>query len=260
MLIRLSYWVILSLSHHTIIISEAMRQQIKNWPFISKKISIVHNGIKQASLYSQANARHALYGIFPQLKKIAESVGDKNLFWVGSIAELHHIKGFEYAIRAIRHCITEIKNSYPQKTVIFTVFGEGEERQYLENLIRQMQLEDHVFLLGHTADAAQYVPALDVFMLSSLSEGLGYVLLEAGLAHAPVVATAVGGIPEIIRDMNSGILVQSRNPQELAHALVFMLDHPAERKQYGNALKERVTSQFTLEKMLEGVIKAYKKE
>ncbi len=87
-------------------------------------------------------------------------------------------------------------------------------------------------------------------MLSSLSEGLAYILLEAGLAHAPTVATAVGGIPEVIQDMHSGILVQSRNSQELSHALSFMLEHPEERKEYGNHLKEIVLSKFSIEKML----------
>jgi glycosyltransferase involved in cell wall biosynthesis len=114
-----------------------------------------------------------------------------------------------------------------------------------------------VFLVGHTPAVAEYIQAFDVFMLASLSEGLGYVLLEAGLAHAPVIATGVGGIPEVIEDMHSGVLVQPKKWQELAHALSFMMDHPIERKKYGNTLKDRVLQKFLVEKMIQDIERVY---
>jgi glycosyltransferase involved in cell wall biosynthesis len=257
MLIRMSYWVIFMLNHKIMAVSEAAARQVRNWPFVRNKIGVVHNGINRSSLYSQANARHALVSIFPVLKKATEGISDRNIFWVGSIAELHHIKGFDAAIRAVRECITRAKGEYPEKKIIYTICGEGEERPHLEKLIKEFALEEHVFLLGHITDAAQYISAFDVFMLASLSEGLGYVMLEAGLAHAPVVATAVGGVPEVVEDMHSGILVQPRKWEELAHALMFMMDHPLEKKKYGNALKERVLVHFSLEKMLREIEEVY---
>jgi glycosyltransferase involved in cell wall biosynthesis len=155
--------------------------------------------------------------------------------------------------------ITWAKTAFPERKIIYTVFGEGEERPHLEALIKEYDLEGHVFLLGHTNGAAEYVQAFDVFMLASLSEGLAYVLLEAGLGHTPVIATGVGGIPEVVEDMRSGILVQPRKWQELANALSFMMDHPIERKKYGNALKERISQKFSMEKMLAAVQREYDK-
>ncbi len=257
MFIRLSYWVILLLNHQVMAISENMAQEVRNWPFISGKIIVVYNGLEKISQFSQSNAQHALKELFPQLKAAFREVSDKNIFWIGTIAELHHIKGFDYAIRAVRECITRAKTAHPQKKIIYTILGEGEERARLEKLIRELGLENEVFLLGHVTDAAQYIQAFDVFMLASLFEGLGFVLLEAGLAHTAVVATAVGGIPEIVEDMHSGILVQPRKAEELAHALSFMMDHPEERKQYGNALKERVSTKFSLEKMIREIEEIY---
>lgn len=94
-------------------------------------------------------------------------------------------------------------------------------------------------------------------MLASLSEGLAYVLIEAGAASLPVVATAVGGIPEVIGDMDSGILVRSKSSKELGHALLFMVEHPTDRKKFGTALRERVLKDFSLEKMIANIEKVY---
>jgi glycosyltransferase involved in cell wall biosynthesis len=127
--------------------------------------------------------------------------------------------------------------------------GTGRDREKLQGLISELGLEGNVFLLGHVDGASQYMKAFDIFMLASLSEGLAYVLIEAGAASLPVVATAVGGIPEVIDDMGSGILVQPRNARELSHALLFMVEHPDDRKKYGAALKEKVSQKFSLEEM-----------
>jgi glycosyltransferase involved in cell wall biosynthesis len=256
-LIGLSYWVICILSHRVMAVSEAMARQVRDWPFTSKKFVVVYNGIERSVQFSQANARHVLTGLFPTVKAAMGDMADKHVFWVGTVAELHHIKGHIYAIRAVREFITWASSKYPDKKIIYTIFGEGEERPHLEALIKEYGLENNVFLVGHTPDIVQYVQAFDVFMLASLSEGLAYVLLEAGLGHAPVIATGVGGIPEVVEDMHSGILVQPKKAQELAHALSFMMDHPAERKIYGNTLKDRVLQKFSLDKMMKEVMSVY---
>jgi glycosyltransferase involved in cell wall biosynthesis len=258
--IAISYWTIIMLSHKTMAVSESMMRQIKYWPFVHRKVTLVYNGIDKAPQFSQANARHALGEIFPIIRKIIDTVGDKNIFWVGSIGELHHIKGYEYAIKAVRQSITTLSKTFPLKKIIYTIFGEGEERSQLEKLIKEIGLEDNILLMGHTPNIAEYIQAFDVFMLPSLSEGLPYVLLEAGIGHAPVISTAVGGIPEVIVDMRSGVLVQPKNSAELSHAISFMIDHPEERRSYGNSLKDRVTSKFSLDQMLSGIEDTYKTE
>jgi glycosyltransferase involved in cell wall biosynthesis len=99
--------------------------------------------------------------------------------------------------------------------------------------------------------------AFNIFVLPSIKEGLPYVLLEAGAASLPVVATTVGGIPELIEDMKSGILVQPKNARELAHGISFMIEHPEDRRAYGSALREKVLKDYSMEKMIEAVEKVY---
>ena len=116
-----------------------------------------------------------------------------------------------------------------------------------------------IFLAGYMTDASQYLKAFNIFVLPSIKEGLPYVILEAGSASLPVVATTIGGIPEMIEDMKSGVLVQPKDSGELAHAISYMIEHPILARQYGAALKETVAQKFSLEKMVSAIGEIYKK-
>lgn len=251
------YWLALVLSHETIAVSEAARRQVKNWPFVKGKTITIYNGISKETGFSHNNARLELVRMNAELKKALEGVSESSLIWIGTVAELHPIKGYEYALKAVADCVESLKKSDPGKRLVYTIMGEGQERPRLEALIKELKLEDNVFLMGHVDNAIQYVSAFDMFLLASLSEGLGYVLIEAGVCSVPVVATAVGGIPEIIEDMKSGILVQAKNSKELTHAILFMVEHPRERHGYGAALHEKVAQDFSLDKMVALTARAY---
>lgn len=252
------YWITMILSHRVIVVAEAARRQIRSWPGIQKKITVIHNGIDKETGFSRANARLELIRQNPALKKAIEGVPESRLVWIGTVAELHHIKGHEYALRAIASALDSIKSAAePRKHVVYTILGDGEERERLEILVKNLHLESRVFLMGHIPGAAQYMKAFDICLLASLSEALSYTLIEAGAAGAAVVATAVGGIPEVIGDGVSGVLVQPKNHRDLTHALLFMIEHPEERAKYGAALKEKVAREFSLEKMMEGVVRVY---
>ncbi len=256
-LIALLYWVTMVLSHETIAVSEAARRQVISWPFVKNKIRVVHNGVAKEAGFSKKNAQLELTRMNESLKKAVANVPESGLVWIGTIAELHPIKGYEYTIRAVHECIHELRSMFSNKKIVYTILGTGEERQKLQALAAELGMSEHIFFLGHVDTAAQYVKAFDIFLLGSLSEGLAYVLLEAGASAVPVVATAVGGIPEVVDDMESGILVQPRSSRELSHALGFMIEHPAERKSYGAALKEKITKRFSLEEMVEKTATAY---
>ncbi|MFA6432792.1 MAG: glycosyltransferase [Candidatus Paceibacterota bacterium] len=251
------YWITMVLSHRVMVVSEAARRQIKNWPWIQDKITVVHNGIDKETGFSRTNARLELVRLNPALKKAVDGVPESQLVWIGTIAELHHVKGHEYALRAVASCLESLKSSDPKKQVVYTIMGDGEERERLETLIRNLHLEGKVFLMGHVTGAAQYVKAFDICLLASLSEALSYTLLEAGASSVAVVASAVGGIPEVVSDGVSGVLVQPKNHRDLTHALLFMIEHPEERHKYGTALKEKVSRDFSLEKMMDGVKRVY---
>jgi glycosyltransferase involved in cell wall biosynthesis len=251
------YWLTMALSHETIAVSEAARRQVRNWPFIKGKTITIYNGISKETGFSRSNARLELVRMNTELKNAVGGVSESSLIWIGTVAELHPIKGYRYALKAVADCVESLKKSDPGKRLVYTIMGEGQERPRLEALIKELRLEDNVFLMGHVDNAVQYASAFDMFLLASLSEGLGYVLLEAGACSVPVVATAVGGIPEVIEDMKSGILVQAKNPKELTHAIMFMVEHPKERHGYGAALHEKVVQDFSLDKMVALTERAY---
>lgn len=139
--------------------------------------------------------------------------------------------------------------------------GDGELRPALEALIKKLGLDDTVYLAGYIDQASQYLKAFTIFTLTSLKEGVPYTIFEAAYAGVPVVATAVGGIPELIDDMSSGILIQPKKPTEIAYALSFLLDpaHKTEQRAYAETLKKRIEAEFPIEKMFERTFEVYKK-
>ncbi|MES3031196.1 MAG: glycosyltransferase [Patescibacteria group bacterium] len=256
-LIKMSYWVMLWLSHKTIAVSQNVKDQVRNWPYVYDKIVVVHNGIKTEALFSRIHARAELIKISPQFGELLSLHPAKDTVIIGSMGELHPIKGYAFALNGLRNLIETYKTKYPSKKVLYAICGEGQERKNLTELIAHLGLESHVVLLGHITDSFQYVRAFDVFLVPSLSEGLPYMLLEAGLAGMPTVATAVGGIPEIIDDMKSGILIQPRKAREIAHGLDFFISHKKVQKEQGEAFHAKIIKEFSLEKMVRETLEVY---
>lgn len=235
-------WLTMILSHTTILLSEREYKQALSFPGVKNKIKLIPLGIKPITFVSVDGAKQAI------TKMIGLDLTEYNKKTViTTIAELHPNKGLNYLIEAMS-LVTE-----QQPNALSIIISDGQERDSLLAMIKERKLEQKVFLLGFLDNAREYLKAFHIFVLPSLKEGLPYSILEAGLASLPVVTTTVGGIPEIVDDMKSGILIQPRNSRELAHAISFMIEHPEERRVYGNNLKEKVSTIFSLEKMLEKI-------
>lgn len=243
------HWITILLSHKTIAVSDALKLQMARAPFVTQKLNVVKNGVDVPNFKSQREARSILTTYSAPLKIRTESKED--LVWIGTISELHKIKGLEYAIDAMAMLKAAHHNC------IFVIIGGGTERAALEKRIREKHLEDTIFLLGFMKDASRCLTAFDIFTLTSISEALGYALLEAGTASLPAVATRVGGIPEIIEDGTSGLLVQAQDPEAIKKAITILLDSPKKQKQFGIALKERVVSDFSKTKMISKTLQHY---
>lgn len=248
-LLWILHWITILLSHKTITVSDALKQQMVHAPFAARKLSVVKNGIRPPNFKSKREARNMLTEYSAPLKIRTES--KKNLSWIGTISELHKTKGLPYMIEAM----AKLKLTHPN--CVFVIIGGGTERAMLEKRIREKHLEDTIFLLGFMKDASRYLPAFDIFTLTSISEALSYALLEAGAASLPVVATRVGGIPEIIQNGESGFLVPPRDPKSIQKALATLLNEPKKQKEFGNALKKHVESEFSQTKMVSETLQHY---
>lgn len=235
--IKFFSWLTVVLAHKTIAVSEAVHKDTQNWLFVQKKVVTLHNGINAPEFLSRDEAR----------ARLVEKSGiplTPDAILAGTVAELHKNKGLPYAIGAI--AILAQKNP----SLFYFILGAGEEQKKLAGLIKQHDLQGRVFLLGFVENAVNYLKAFDIFVLPSTKEGLPYVLLEAGLAGLPVVASRVGGIPEIIEDGKTGLLVPSRDKDALCAALQRIIGSPDLRDSFGSALKERIVNDFSLETMI----------
>ena len=118
-------------------------------------------------------------------------------------------------------------------------------------------MENKVFLIENLIPAAPYLKAFDIFVLPSLKEGLPYTLLEAGLAGLAVIATDVGGNPEIIENKKTGLLVSPANADEIADAIKFLIENPAVSKNLSLNLRQKILQEFSLERMVNETLKIY---
>lgn len=236
-------WLTVMLCHRTICVSDKLVKEISKLPLTSPKVARIYNGVKPPLFLERALARVSIIEKAPALK---EHEGD---IWIGTIAELHNNKGYDAYAEAVS--ILSETDYFNTRPIRFVWIGEGGERADLESFITSKKLSERIALTGHIQDAARLLRAFDYFILPSRTEALGYVLIEAGLAQLPVIATAVGGIPEIIEDLKTGLLIQPENPGEIAKAIGFILDRPEDAKKMASNLNEKVSSQFSFEKMIE---------
>jgi len=137
--------------------------------------------------------------------------------------------------------------------------GDGTERPALESLSRELKIDSQVRFLGQRSDVDQFLKAADVFVLSSLSEGLSVALIEAAASGLPLVATAVGGNGEVVKVPECGRLVPVGDPTELAAALTEILQNKPLRIQMGQAARQHAIANFSLDRMVDNYISLYEK-
>lgn len=156
--------------------------------------------------------------------KIREKLGIRDEFVIMTVARLEKVKGIQYLIEAFY--ILNSKLQVPNSKLI--IIGDGSQRNNLVNLVKKLSLEDRVIFLGEVSNPKipETLAAADCFVLPSLKEGFGIAILEAMAAGLPVIATNVGGIPDIIKQAIDGILVPPKNPSAIAEAMIKIYTQP----------------------------------
>lgn len=168
------------------------------------KLTVIPSGITIPNFYTTVEAR-------AKIKTFANFKTPK--YWVGTIANLYLTKGLDILIKAAATIVTK------KPEVHFFIIGTGAEKNNLEKLIEKLNLNNHVHLLGAVPDAAKYLKAFDLFVLPSRKEGRPYTLSEAMTAGLPIIATAVGGVSELLSTYPNTILSIPNNVSALTYAL-----------------------------------------
>lgn len=170
-------------------------------------------------------------------------------FIIGAVGRLEKIKDHFNLIKAYGLTTQTDKSSYQNSRLV--IAGEGSQRAELEKLIHNEKLENNVVLLGDRSDIPQIMKHFNLFVLPSKAEGISNTILEAMACDLPVVATNVGGNPDLVDDNVTGKIVPSEDPLSLSNAMLNYLQDKALAKQHGIAGGQRVKTNFSIEAMLQ---------
>jgi glycosyltransferase involved in cell wall biosynthesis len=245
-LIKFIYLITIICSHTVIAVSKKIISQVENWPFTKNKMKLIYPGT-EAPVFLDKNIARDFF-----IKKL--HIETVNPVWFLSIGELHPIKGHIYAIESFKKMSLE----KPDLNFVYIIIGGGELKQELQMKINELNLRGKVFLADYLENASSYLKAADYYLFPSLSEAFGYALVEAGQAKLPVIASNVGGLPEVVDNNTNGLLVESRNMVDLYEKINIYLDDKNLGLQYSELLYSKILSNFSVDKMVDQTMEIYK--
>ncbi len=226
-----------------ITISDALRRFVIDTEFAPPdRVHTVHYGLDPETIPLDLHARENLcreFSIDPQ-SRIA-----------GSVCRLTTQKGITYAINAFKIVAAQHPNTH------YVIAGDGPLRAELEAQVATANLHGRVHFLGWRSDARMLYSAFDVFLMPSLWEGFGLVLLEAMAASIPIIASNVSALPEIVVDGQTGYLLAAGSSTVLAEKLLAVFIDPDMSRAMGRAGRERLEAQFSIQRMVEGTLGVY---
>lgn len=228
-------WVVRRSATAVVVVSEYLKRLLVEDGFPAEKIVRIYNGV---------DVGRFAHGQGGRLR--AELGCPEGAILIGIVANLRRSKGHEYFVEAAR----KVMDSIPEAR--FVAVGEIEEgiAKRMKARVQQLGLENHFFILGFRADIPGILQGLDVFVLSSVSEGLSIATIEAMAAGKPVVVTRSGGPEEVVEDGRTGLLVPPSDADSLAAGICEILRNPQLAKSLGRSARAVVESRFSLARMV----------
>jgi glycosyltransferase involved in cell wall biosynthesis len=174
-----------------------------------------------------------------------------NDFIIGNVGRLAPIKGQKYLIQAAPSIIEEVPEAK------FLIVGDGPMREELEALTTELDLEKHIVFIGMQENIPELLSIMDLFVLPSINEGMGRALVEAMAMRLPCVATSVGGVVEVIKDGETGLLVPSQNPKALAEAICRLAKNTGLSKRFACNAQKKARLVFGAQMMVDKISSVY---
>lgn len=219
--------------HRIVAVSEFSKQQLVHFEKIKpEKIAVIANGVNFARRQYDRSVLKRAFGV----------AGASPI--IGAVSRLTEQKGTKYLIAAM----PAILRAYPG--AVLMVVGDGVLRHDLEEQVQELQIESNVRFYGYQKEVEKYIQAMDLLVSPSIWEGMPLGILEVMQCGKPIVATRVGGVPEVVDDGVTGILTDSKSPQELADAVIEMVGREGFIQMAGDAAITRYRENFTEEIML----------
>jgi len=224
---------------HVVAVSDEIAREVLSGGVSSKIVSVIDNGIDLAALRTPSASVRA------ELRAGAKRI-------VGAVGRLVSQKGFNYLLQAI----PSVLERFPE--TVFLVVGEGPKRAQLEALASELKITNSVRFIGVRNDMPSVYSSFDLFVLSSVCEGMPLALIEAMAAGRPVVATRVAAVPKLVIEGLTGRLVEPRDAAALCGAICELLGNPATCERLGQAARARIEKQFSSELMAERYFRLYR--
>jgi glycosyltransferase involved in cell wall biosynthesis len=225
-----------------ICVSEGVRQAVLEKEAVDgRRVSVVHNGIDVS--VRRDGSRQAM----------RDELGlSRNHLVVGMVANFNRpVKGVTYFLDAIPLILASVPDAR------FLIVGRGKEQRTLVSKAERLGVAGAILFAGYCENVDDYYAAMDVSVLTSLSEGLSITLLESMSFGLPVVATRVGGNPEVVVDGETGYLVPPKDAEAFAAKVIRLLQNPALRRRMGDAGRKRVEERFRIEHAAAGYLRVY---
>jgi glycosyltransferase involved in cell wall biosynthesis len=220
-----------------------MSQDIAQW--LQMQVGVEADKIRQ--IYSGVDVER----FAPSSGVVGEGAGNGSILTIGTVGRLDPVKDHASLLQAVRKLLCRVPG------LRLTIVGDGPLRASLEALTAALGLGGRVTFTGARGDTPELMRSFDVFVLPSVNEGISNTILEAMATGLPVVARRVGGNPELIVDGVTGRLYDPAAPGALERALLPYLTDPALRRAHGNAGRDRVVQNFSLDEMVSGYAALY---
>lgn len=205
------------------------------------KIETVFNGI-DTDIFRDDGTR--------SLRKTFKNIAEHDIV-IGTVARLAAVKNQETMLEALKILTKRMPN------IKLLMIGDGPQKNALNAKATELNISDKVLFLGEREDIPQLLNCLDIFILTSLSEGLPLSVLEAMASCLPVISTRVGAIPEVVREGETGFLIEPKCPEALADAIERLATNPELRIAMGKKGRQRVIEEFSLKQMVDQYKKIY---
>jgi glycosyltransferase involved in cell wall biosynthesis len=222
-------------------VSEDLHQACLDLGLSPSRCHLVHNAIDVQRYRREVDRSVA--------KQQLGAPGDRVL--LGAVGRLSQEKGFDVLIRAAAELLRR------GRPITLWIAGDGPARRELEQLIKELGVEAHVRLLGFVQDLRMHYQAMDVYVLSSVREGLPNSLLEAMALEAPVLATRIAGIPSLIADNVNGLLVEPGSVGTLVDGLQRLLEDEGLRDRLGREARSTIVSYYSFERRMQRIAAVY---
>lgn len=223
-----------SLTTHFIAVSGGLQKALVQQGIPEQRITVIYNGLNPELFQKAGN---------PTGRWREKAGFGPGTPLVAIVGRLHPVKGHRFFLKSAAEILRE------RTDVHFLVVGSGPERDRLEEYTRKLGISEHVTFTGFVADVSELMPDLNLLIVPSLWEGFGLTALEAMAVGVPVVATSVGGLPEIVEHGTTGLLVPPADEGGLTRGILWMLDHPQEAVEMAAAAKAVVEERFTASAM-----------